>query len=148
MKAETQAIRIPEKIMRQIRSDCHNAILRAHLRPSEKDLVHLRCVDHRLETESAFGSQLWYFEGLVANADSQRVPLFGALEYSLQFGLHELADCGVFDSTDERQRFYSVYRQGHFTGSLRHPAHRWLAIGMLLVAIATLLRFVPRLLAE
>lgn len=148
MKAETQAIQIPEKTMRKIRADCQNSILRCRLAPSPNDSIQLWCVDFRKETDQAFGSQLWYFDGHAVNEDQRRVPLFGVLEYSLQFGLHELVDCGVFDSNAERERFFSVYRKGHVRESLWHPGHRWLAVGMFLVALATMFRFLPRLLSE
>lgn len=154
MSAETQAIRIPEKIMRQIRSDSHAALLRARICPSSTDAVQLRCIEFRRESESEFGSQLWYFDahGVFDNpsGDPQRsgkLPVYGVLEYSIQYGLHELAEDGVFDSVAERERYHSVYRRGHFVASLWHPMHRWLALGVLLVALAVLIKWLPQLFA-
>jgi len=148
MKAETQAIRVPEKTMRRIRVDCQNAILRARLNLSSDEPAQLWCVDFRQESDRAFGSQLWYFNGHAANEDQRRVPLFGVLEYSLQFGLHELVDGGVFESAGERERFFNVYRKGCIRESLWHPGHRWLAFGMVIVTVAAMFRFLPRLLSE
>jgi hypothetical protein len=148
MSAETQAIQIPEKIMRQIRTDSQNSILRARLCPSRSEIFQLRCVDYRRESDDQFGSQLWYFEGFGVDESSRKLPIFGALEYSLQFGLHELVDDGVFESLSQRDRFHSVYRRGHVRTSMWHPAHRWLIVGMLLVALATAIKFYPLLFAE
>jgi len=148
MSAETQAIQIPEKIMRQIRTDSQNSILRARLCPSRSEIFQLRCVDFRRESDTQFGGQLWYFEGFGVDETSRRLPIFGALEYSIQFGLHEFVDDGVFESLAQRDRFHSVYRRGHVRTSMWHPAHRWLLVGMLLVALATAIKFYPILFAE
>jgi hypothetical protein len=148
MSAETQTVQIPERIMRQIRTDSQNAILRARLCPSRSTITQLRCVDFRRETETEFGSQLWYFEGFGVDETNGRLPIFGALEYSLQFGLHIMVDDGVFDSLSQRDRFHSVYRRGQVRTSLWHPGHRWLAVGMMLVAVATAIKFLPILMAE
>lgn len=147
MSAETETIQIPEKVMQQIRSDCQLAIQRTRLAPSGSDTIQLRCVDFRRETDDAFGAQLWYFDGHATDAERRRVALFGALEYSIQFGLHELVDHGVFDSVVQRDRFHSVYQRGHFRGTLSHPVHRWLLVGTLLVAIAIFVRLLFLLLA-
>lgn len=148
MSAETKAIQIPEKIMRQIRTDSQTSILKARLCPTHSEVVQLRCVDYKRETDNQFGSQLWYFEGFGVDTSNRRLPIFGALEYSIQFGLHELVDDGVFESLGQRERFYSVYRRGHVRTSMWHPAHRWLLVGMVLVAMATAFKFYPLLFAE
>jgi hypothetical protein len=143
MSAETQTVQIPEKIMRQIRTDSQNAVLRARLCPTRSVITQLRCVDFRRETDTEFGSQLWFFEGFGVDETNRRLPIFGGLEYSIQFGLHVMVDDGVFDSVAQRDRFQSVYQRGQVRSSLWHPGHRWLAFGMTLVAAATAIKFLP-----
>jgi hypothetical protein len=148
MSAETQAIRIPEKIMRQIRSDSQAALLRARVCPARSEIVQLRCVDYRHETDAAFGAQLWYFDAYGADELNRKTPVFGVLEYSIQYGLHELVEDGVFDSMAQRDRFHSVYRRGHLSPSLWHPGHRWLILGvMLMIMVAVVLKVLPRFFA-
>jgi len=148
MSADTQAIQIPEKIMRQIRTDSQNSLLRARFCPTRSEIVQLRCVDYRSESDDQFGAQLWFFEGIGFDETKRKMPIFGALEYSVQFGLHELVDDGVFDSLTQRDRFHSAYRRGHARPSLWHPGHRWLVVGIMLVAFATAIKFYPMLFAE
>lgn len=143
MSAETQAIRIPEKIMRQIRSDSQAALVRARICPSSNETVQLSCIDYRRETETQFGSQLWYFDAQTLDEQNRRAPVFGVLEYSIEYGLHILTDDGVFDSLAQRERFHSVYRRGHLSPSLWHPGHRWSALGVFLVAVPALAKFLP-----
>lgn len=148
MSAETQAIRVPEKIMRQIRSDSQAALLRARVCPPGSEIVQLRCVDYRHETDSDFGAQLWYFDAQGIGELNRKTPVFGVLEYSIQYGLHELVEDGVFDAAAQRDRFHSVYRRGHLSPSLWHPAHRWLAMGvMLLIIVALAIKVLPRFFA-
>jgi hypothetical protein len=148
MSAETQAIRIPEKIMRQIRSDSQAALLRARVCPTRSEIVQLRCVDYRHETDSAFGAQLWYFDSQGVDELNRKTPVYGVLEYSIQYGLHELVEDGVFDSPAQRDRFHSVYRRGHLSPSFWHPGHRWLILGvMLMIMVAVVMKVLPRFFA-
>jgi hypothetical protein len=135
MSAETRAVRFPERIMRQIRLDSHRAIVRAHFCPDRSEVLNLRCVDNRRENDAVFGSQLWYFDGVGVDESDRRLPIYGAVEYSIQFGLHELVEDGVFDTNAERDRFNSVYHREHFGSAWSAPAYRWLAIMLVLFSV-------------
>ncbi|MFG0260890.1 MAG: hypothetical protein ACF788_00650, partial [Novipirellula sp. JB048] len=78
---------------------------RARFCPGQSDIIQLRCVDDRPESEEAFGNQLWYFESVGVDGDQHTHGVFGVIEYSVQFGLHELVDDGVFESELQRERF-------------------------------------------
>jgi hypothetical protein len=95
-------------------------------------------MDDRPESEEAFGNQLWYFEGVGVDEHDRRHGLFGVVEYSIQFGLHELVEDGVFDSESQRERFRQLYERELQRPSWRQPAHRWLIAGLVLVAAITL----------
>ena len=100
--------------------------------------MQLRCVDDQPESEQTFGNQLWYFEGIGVDGEDRRHNVFGVVEYSVQFGLHELVEDGVFDSDYERERFRHQYNREVHRPSWRHPAHRWLLFGVLAIASACL----------
>ena len=138
MGAEIERQQISERILRQVRKDSVRALLRARYCTDRSEIVHLRCVDDRGETDKSFGSQLWYFEGLGVDEHESQQLIYGVMEYSIQFGLQELIDDGVFDCERERERFRSLYRQESVELSWRQPPHRWLAIGVLCSAAMTL----------
>lgn len=138
MSARTRTRRFSERIIRQVRLDCNRAMTRAHFCPQRSEVVHLRCIDDRAETEQAFGTQLWYFEGVGVDQLDQRRGIYGVVEYSLQFGLHELAEDGVFDSEQQRERFRQLYEREFERPSWRQPAHLWLATAVIAVALITL----------
>jgi len=138
MGPRTRTQRFSERTIQQVRLDGHRALVRAHFCPERSEVVHLRCVDDSPETESGFGSQLWYFEGVGVDAEDRRQGVYGVVEYSIQFGLHELVEDGVFDSETQRSRFRQLYNREVRRPSWRQLPHRWLAIGLLAVAAVTL----------
>ncbi len=147
MSAETRARRFSERTIRQVRLDCNRAMVRARFCPDRSDVVQLRCVDDQPETDQSFGNQLWYFEGVGVDSQDSRHNVFGVVEYSVQFGLHELVEDGVFDSENQRERFRHLYERELHRPSWRHPAHRWLAAGIALVTAASLAYLLVRSLA-
>ena len=120
--------------MRQVRLDCSRALVRARFCPNRSEFDHLRCVDDHPESEDTFGHQLWYFEGTGVDESDRRHRVFGVVEYSLQFGLHEVVEDGVFDSEEQRERFRHLYEREVRRPVWSHPAHRWLLGGVLVIA--------------
>ncbi len=141
MSAETRTRSFPERTIRQVRLDCNRAMVRAKFCPDLSEVAQLRCVDDRAETERSFGRQLWFFEGLGVdvNADGreQKHRVFGVVEYSLQFGLHELIEDRVFESDVQREQYRHFYDRGSHRGKWRHPANFWLVLGVVVVAAAS-----------
>ena len=130
MSAETRTRRFSERTIRQVRLDCGRAMMRVRFCPERSEVVQIRCIDDQPETDQSFGNQLWYFEGVGTDEHDQRLSAFGVVEYSIQFGLHELVEDGVFDSEHQRERFRQLYERDLQRPSWRHPAHRWLAAGL------------------
>lgn len=133
MGADTRTQRFSERVLRQVRLDCSRALARSRYCPDRSEIIQLRCMDDRPELEQSFGNQLWYFEGVGVNVHQRRVSVYGVIEYSLQFGLHELVEDGVFESAGERERFRHDYERETQRPTWRQPAHRWLAAGMVAV---------------
>ncbi len=133
MGADTRTRRFSENTIKQVRQDCTRAMIRAHFCPDRSEIVQLRCIDDRPEQENAYGNQLWYFEGLGVDDLDHRHTIFGVVEYSVQYGLHELVEDGVFDSEYQRERFRHLYEREVVRPSWREPAHRWLAAGCIAV---------------
>jgi len=147
MSAEIERQQITERVIRQVRKDSARALMRARYCTQRSEIVHLRLVDDRLETDYTFGSQLWYFEGLGVDEHDSRQLIFGVMEYSIQFGLQELIDDGVFDSESERERFRSLYHQEMLRPSWSQAPHRWLAVGVIASAAMTLAVFLVKSIA-
>lgn len=135
MSADTRTRRFCERTIRQVRLDCSRALLRARFCPDRSDVIQVRCIDDQLESDESFGSQLWYFEGTGVDEHDYRHQVFGVVEYSMQFGLQELVEDGVFDSGHQRERFRNLYEREMHKPTWRHPAHRWLLAGLIMVTL-------------
>ncbi len=139
MRAQAPQRQFSERVLRQVRLDSGRALVRANFVLESSEIINLRCVDDHFETDRQFGNQLWYFEGIGVDEARNRKNIHGVVEYSIQYGLQELVEDGVFDSAGERERFCSVYKRIVHTPSWRQPAHRLLLAGMIAVTAAMLL---------
>ncbi len=133
MKAETQTRRYSKATIKQARLDCSRAMARARYCPDRSTVLELQCVDDREETELKFGNQLWYFQSHGVDHDNRVHHLFGVVEYSLQYGISELVEDGVFDSEEQREKFRHLYEKEVVRPTWEHPAHRFLAAGLIAV---------------
>ncbi|MEM9589455.1 MAG: hypothetical protein AAGA03_19390 [Planctomycetota bacterium] len=138
MSAETSTRRFSEQTIQQVRLDSRRAMTRARYCDKRSQVVHLRCIDDHPETERHFGNQLWYFEGIGVDEYNRRGGIYGVIEYSVQFGLQELVEDGVFDSEYERDRFRRLYDQEMRGPNTAQPAHRWLVAGLIVSTMVTL----------
>lgn len=135
MGAETRTRQISERVLRQVRLDCSRSLVRGRFCPERSEIIQLRCMDDVPESDQMFGNQLWYFEGVGVDVNERRLSIYGVIEYSLQFGLHELVEDGVFESSVERERFRHAYEN-----EIRYPTwmqtpHRWLAVALVGVTV-------------
>jgi hypothetical protein len=138
VSAETQTRRFSERTIRQVNLDCKRAMIRGRFCPDRSEVAQQRCVADQHERDEHFGSQLWYFEGWGVDLYDQGHAVFGVVEYSLQYGLHELVEDAVFESDDQRERFRQMYDQERVKATWDHPLHRWLALGVVLMAVFSL----------
>ena len=141
MRAETTSKQFSERLLRQVRLDARRALAAGLYCVDRSVIERLECVDCQEESETRFGRQLWYFEGRGVNERDQTHPIFGVIEYSLEYGLNEPVQDAVFDSLAQRERFHAVYRREGLRPSWRHPAHRWLLAGVALTTGLTIAVF-------
>lgn len=138
VSAETTTRRFSERTIRQVSLDCRHSMVRGKFCPDRSELAQLRCIDDRFENDQSFGCQLWYFEGWGVDGSDQRHAVYGVVEYSLQYGLHELVEEAVFDSEAQRERFRHLYEREMHHPTWRRPAQRWLAFGVVIMALISL----------
>lgn len=139
MRAQAPQHQFSDRVLRQVRLDSARALERGHFSLESSEIINLRCVDDRCETERQFGNQLWYFEGIGVDNQLDRRNIHGVVEYSIQFGVQEIVEDGVFDTAGERERFRSLYNREVNAPSWRQPANRvLLAMVMAMTAVALL----------
>ena len=135
MSTQTDLRRFPRRTVQQVRLDANRSLVRSHFCPDRSEVLQVRPVEVREETETQYGRQLWYFEAVGVDQTDRRFPVFGAIEYSVQYGLMDLVDDGVFDSDQARGQVRKLYLAEGSPPSWRHPAHRYLAFALGTVGI-------------
>ena len=138
MQTQARTRRFSQRTIKQVRLDATRALIRGQFCPDRSEVLQMRCVEQREETDTTFGSQLWYFEASAVDQTDRRASVYGAIEYSIQYGLHEVLDDGIFESDALRSRVRQHYFGLCDRPSIRQPAHRWLMIGVASVALAYL----------
>ncbi len=142
MQPELSQHEYPERTVRQVAADARRALARVGWCPERSRIDRLRCADDLTETELAFGRQLWLFESQAIDSRPERAPccVFGAIEYSVQYGYLEPLEDGVFDSETERQRFVLMTYQGiEIRPSLGWQILRALYVAFMLTVLAAML---------
>lgn len=137
-----------EEVLKQVLADARRALTRGHFSAQATSLELVRCIEHQPETDRLYGSQLWFFDATAADENNKRKKVFGVIEYSIQYGMYELVEDGVFESIEQRYRYRSGYRGILPQPRWRDPAHKWLLAAVLAVSAATLAYYTLRLLAR
>jgi hypothetical protein len=135
VQPNTSDTHFSEQTLQQIAADAQRALLRARYCLERSRINRFHCIDNQPETDNHYGRQLWYFEGSAVDELDRRCRIFGAVEYSIQYGLHELVEDGVFEAAEQRDRFRNAYAGHRPAISWRNPANR-LLIGILLAMTA------------
>ena len=131
MSSDTSHIQFSRHIWQAVNEQARRCLLSREFCPEQSKIDNLRCVHFEEEIESCYGRQLWYFEAMGVDPIGRRHKLFGALEFSVQYGLLEACQAALFDDSDHRQRFLNAATQpirsriwGPFGDSLLGPHGR------------------------
>lgn len=135
MHPNTSDNKFSEQLLRQVAADARRALMRARYCVDRSRVERFMCVDEQPESDSQFGRQLWFFDGVGVDELDRRLPIYGVIEYSLQFGLHEMVEDGVFEVAEHRIRFHHIYKGAGQKPTWKHPAHRWLLAGVLMTTL-------------
>jgi hypothetical protein len=103
MAPDTDPIQFPRQVWQAVSDQARQCLVERHFCPEQSRIENLRCVRFESEKETAFGSQLWFFEAVGIDESQRRHVLYGALEYSVQYGLLEAGSTAIFEDAEERR---------------------------------------------
>lgn len=107
--------------------------------PEQSRIDNLRCISFEEEGESSFGRQLWFYEALGVDPLGRRRALYGALEFSIQFGLMEPARSSLFEQVEQRQRYVRELEKSAARQIWQHASTRfWIRTALAGVTVVTL----------
>lgn len=133
MHSDLHEVRISEQAYRQVNLDAARAMTRQRFCPEQSDLMRLRCIDHRQETDHEYGHQLWFFEGRGVDSSGDPHIVYGVVEYQVEYGLTELVEDRVFQTTQERDRFRSLYECEVIKVDWRNVVLKLVAAGLMAI---------------
>ena len=102
---KTDKIQFSRQIWQAASEHAHRCLTRLAFCPDQSRIENLRHVHLVDESESEFGRQLWCFEAIGMDAAGRRHVLYGVLEFSIQYGLLEASQTGMFDNLHDRETF-------------------------------------------
>jgi hypothetical protein len=102
---EADKIQFSRQIWQAASDHAHRCLVRREFCPEQSRVENLRCEHFVDESEFGYGKQLWCFEAIGIDPVGRRHVLYGALEFSIQYGLLEASQTAMFDDVDHRDAF-------------------------------------------
>lgn len=105
MKPDTSFYQFSKEVWQVVNEQAMHALVRRDFCPDDSELESLRCVHLQEEDDSEFGRQIWFFEAAGIDPIGRRHRLYGALDFSVEYGLLEPTRTMLMDEPKHRQRF-------------------------------------------
>ncbi len=93
-----------KEVWKAVTEQARGALVRKEFSPEDSRIESLRCVFLDEECESNYGRQVWFFEASGVDPIGKKHRLYGALDFSVQYGLLEPIRAMLADEPRHRQR--------------------------------------------
>jgi hypothetical protein len=107
MYPEADPIHLSRQIWQAVSDHALRAVARREFCPEQSRIENLRPVYSVDEDDHEFGRQLWCFEAMGITVGGRRQVVYGMMEFSVQYGLLEPQQSGLFEDANERDRWIS-----------------------------------------
>ncbi len=105
MKPDTSFHHFSREVWQAVNDQAMSALTRKEYSPDESRIESIRCVHLDEECDSEYGRQIWFFEASGVDPVGHRHRLYGALDFSVQYGLLEPSRAMLMSEPHHRQRF-------------------------------------------
>ena len=105
MKPETSFYQFSKEVWKTVNVQAMNALVRKEFSADDSQIESIRCVFLDEECENEYGRQIWFFEASGVDPVGRRQRLYGALDFSVQYGLLETTRAMLMVDPQQRQRF-------------------------------------------
>lgn len=111
MKPEASFYQFSKEVWQTVNRQAMHALMRKEFCPDESQVESIRCVFLDEECEGEYGRQIWFFEAAGVDPVGRKHRLYGALDFSVQYGLLEPIRAMLMDDPHHRQRFLHSVNQ-------------------------------------
>lgn len=105
MKPEASFYQFSKEVWQTVNEQAMHSLVRKEFSPDESQIESIRCVHLDEERESEYGRQIWFFEAAGVDPIGRCHRLYGALDFSVQYGLLEPTRAMLLNEPHHRQRF-------------------------------------------
>lgn len=104
MTPETGFYQFSKEVWQTVNSQAKFTPLRREYCPEQSRIESIRCVFLDEECENEFGRQIWFFEAFGVDPVGRKHRLYGALDFTVQYGLLEPSRALLMEEPHYRQR--------------------------------------------
>jgi hypothetical protein len=108
MPPETDPTQFPRQIWQTVTEFARTCLVENDFCVEQSRIENLRCVHFESEKECMYGLQVWYFEAIGVDANGRRHMRYGALSFSVEYGLLESNRTAVFEEASQRKSVYAL----------------------------------------
>lgn len=105
MSPDASYYQFSEEVRKAVNFQARHTLVRKEFCAEQSRIESVRCVDSYEESEYHYGRQVWFFEATGVDHVGRNQRVYGALEFSVQYGLLEPARAALMDDPAHRQRF-------------------------------------------
>ncbi len=105
MSPDASHFQFSKEVWQAVNFQARHTLSRKEFCPEQSRVDSVRCVHLDEESEFHYGRQVWFFEASALDPVGRKHRVYGALEFSVQYGLLEPARAALMDDPQHRQRF-------------------------------------------
>jgi hypothetical protein len=138
MTPEADPTNLSRQVWQAVSEHALRSISGRNLCPEQSRIENLRPVYSTEEDSEHYGRQIWYFEVLAVPPSGRKQMVYGAIEFSIQYGFLELSHSVLFeDASDREQCFLQLTRSPEPEPMEAASTRLWVWAAWLSVAILT-----------
>jgi len=105
MTPDASFYQFSKEVWQLVNDQARQSLLRKEFSPEDARIESIRCVHLEEEDETNYGRQVWFFEASAHDPIGRQHRLYGALDFSVQYGLLVPTRALLLDDPQNRQRF-------------------------------------------
>lgn len=105
MNPEASFYQFSKEVWQTVNDQAMDALLRKEFSCDKTSVESIRCVHLEEEGDREFGRQIWFFEATALDPVARKHRLYGALDFSVEYGLLEPTRAMLMNEPLHRQRF-------------------------------------------
>lgn len=105
MTPDASFYQFSKEVWQLVTDQARQSLVRKEFSPDDARIESVRCVHLEEERETEYGRQVWFFEATAVDPVGRQHRLYGALDFSVQYGLLVPMRAMLMDEPHHRQRF-------------------------------------------